>query len=218
VAHGSHEYAAEQMVERQLRGRGIQDPRVLEAMAAVPRHAFVPGVSVAAAYSDRALPTDLGQTISQPYVVARMTELLAVEPGHRVLEIGTGSGYQAAVLAHLGASVVTLERHAPLADAAREALRAVVPGADIRVVVGDGTLGYPDRAPYDRIIATAASPDVPQSLRDQLGEGGRLVIPVGRRQGQVMKVIDRRGGRFVETDDLPVRFVPLIGEQGWAAD
>jgi len=204
------------MVERQLRGRGIQDPRVLEAMAAVPRHAFVPGVSVAAAYSDQALPTDLGQTISQPYVVAKMTELLAVEPGHRVLEIGTGSGYQAAVLAHLGASVVTLERHAPLADAAREALRAAVPGADIRVVVGDGTLGYPDRAPYDRIITTAASPDVPQSLRDQLGEGGRLVIPVGRRQGQVMKVIDRREGRFVETDDLPVRFVPLIGEQGWA--
>jgi len=217
VAQGTHEFAAQQMVERQLRGRDITDPRVLEAMLAVPRHAFVPGSSVAAAYSDQALPTDLGQTISQPYVVARMTQLLAVAAGHRVLEIGTGSGYQAAVLAHLGASVVTVERHASLAESARDALRAVAPDADIEVVVGDGTLGYADAAPYDRILTTAAAPDVPASFRDQLAEGGRIVMPVGTRQAQTLRVIDRRDGRFIETDDLPVRFVPLIGEQGWAA-
>jgi len=204
------------MVAQQLERRGIRDRRVLAAMGAVPRESFVGGEPTSSAYDDRALPIDRGQTISQPYIVARMTELLEVEPGDRILEIGTGSGYQAAVLARLGARVVSIERHESLARVARETLRALgVVGVDVRV--GDGSRGDPDGAPWDGIIVTAAAPEVPMELREQLVIGGRLVIPVGSRWEQDLLVVERRS----ETDwrdrsDGPVVFVPLLGEGGWS--
>jgi protein-L-isoaspartate(D-aspartate) O-methyltransferase len=180
----------------------------------VPREAFVPGAG-SLAYDDRALPIESGQTISQPYIVARMTELLVIEPGDRILEIGTGSGYQAAVLACLGASVVTIERHPELARTAAERLAALgIPGVDVRV--GDGSVGAPDDAPWDGIIVTAAAPAIPDALRDQLAVGARLVIPVGPRYQQDLLVVERRGERdWEEWSDGPVVFVPLVGEGGW---
>jgi protein-L-isoaspartate(D-aspartate) O-methyltransferase len=204
------------MVARQLERRGIRDPRVLDAMRTVPREAFVPGEPRTSAYDDRALPIDRGQTISQPYIVARMTELLEVEPGDRVLEIGTGSGYQAAVLAGLGARVVSIERHESLARAARETLRALgIDGVEVRV--GDGSRGEPEGAPWDGIIVTAGAPDVPSELREQLVIGGRLVIPVGGRWEQELLVVERRSeADWREQSDGPVVFVPLVGEGGWA--
>lgn len=211
------------MVEHDLRRRGVRDPRVLEAMRRVPRHRFVPGMPVERAYADRALPTAEGQTISQPYIVARMTELLHVDPGVRVLEIGTGSGYQAAVLATLGARVVSVERSPALAERARQVLadvlgeiEAVEDGdAAVRVVVGDGTLGWPEGAPYDRIMVTAAAPSVPEAYREQLADPGLIVIPLGDREQQYLTVIQRREGQFVQTRDTGCRFVPLVGEAGW---
>jgi protein-L-isoaspartate(D-aspartate) O-methyltransferase len=204
------------MVAQQLERRGIRDPRVLEVMATTPREAFVPGVPVSVAYDDRALPIDAGQTISQPYMVARMTELLEVEPGDRILEIGTGSGYQAAVLARLGANVTTIERHPDLAEAARERLAALgIDGVD--VLVGDGSRGDPEGAPWDGIVVTAGAPSIPAELREQLAVGGRLVIPVGPRSQQELIVVERRGPTdWVEWSDGAVVFVPLVGEAGWA--
>lgn len=207
--------AARQMVRTQLRDRGIRDVRVLEAMRRVPRHLFVPEVDIATAYGDHALPTAEGQTISQPYIVARMSELLDVQPSLKVLEIGTGSGYQTAVLAALGAQVISLERHASLAQRARQTLKQIVPGAAIEIVVGDGTVGYPLASPYDRILVTAASPRVLDAYRQQLADGGRLVLPVGDRDKQVLTVVDRRGDRYTPRDDLSCRFVPLVGEDAW---
>jgi len=197
------------MVAQQLQRRGIRDQRVLEAMATTPREAFVPGVPASLAYDDRALPIDAGQTISQPYMVARMTELLRVEPGDRILEIGTGSGYQAAVLAKLGAKVTSIERLPDLAEAARERLRGLgIDGVDVRV--GDGSTGDPDGAPWDGIVVTAAAPAIPMALREQLDpDGGRLVIPVGD-DVQELRLLTRRGGSFEERRLLPVRFVPLV--------
>lgn len=208
------------MVAQQLARRGIRDPRVLEAMASVPREAFVPGVPTRVAYDDRALPIDAGQTISQPYIVARMTELLAIEPGDRILEIGTGSGYQAAVLARLGARVTSIERHPDLSEAAGERLAAVgIEGIGIERVdlrVGDGSRGEPDGAPWDGIVVTAAGPSIPQELREQLRVGARLVIPVGPRAQQELIVIERRGPNdWQEWSDGAVVFVPLVGEAGW---
>jgi protein-L-isoaspartate(D-aspartate) O-methyltransferase len=205
------------MVAQQLQRRGIRDPRVLEAMATTPREAFVPGVPASLAYDDRALPIDAGQTISQPYMVARMTELLEVEPGDRILEVGTGSGYQAAVLARLGARVTTIERHADLADAARELLAALgIEGVDVRV--GDGSRGDPDGAPWDGIVVTAGAPSIPHALREQLAVGARLVIPVGPRYQQDLIVVERRGPNdWEEWSDGAVVFVPLVGEGGWRA-
>ena len=203
------------MVADQLKRRGIRDPRVLDAMAFVPREAVVPGVPVDLAYGDRALPIDAGQTISQPYIVARMTELVDVQPGERILEIGTGSGYQAAVLARLGAQVTTIERHADLADEAAERLRFLgVEGVDVRV--GDGSIGEPEGAPWDGIVVTAAGPSIPNVLREQLAIGARLVIPVGPRDQQELIVVERRTATdWQEWSDGAVVFVPLVGEAGW---
>jgi len=204
------------MVSRQLRRRSIRDERVLEAMATTPREAFVPGVPTSLAYDDRALPIDAGQTISQPYMVARMTELLRVEPGDRILEIGTGSGYQAAVLARLGAKVTTIERLPDLAEGARAKLRElVIEGVDVRL--GDGSNGDPDGAPWDGIVVTAAAPAIPDPLREQLDVGARLVIPVGPRYQQDLVVVERRGPNdWQEWTDGAVVFVPLVGEGGWS--
>jgi protein-L-isoaspartate(D-aspartate) O-methyltransferase len=204
------------MVAHQLRRRGIRDERVLEAMATTPREAFVPGVPTSLAYDDRALPIDAGQTISQPYMVARMTELLRVEPGDRVLEIGTGSGYQAAVLTRLGARVTSIERLADLADTAREKLRELgIDGVDVRT--GDGSTGDADGAPWDGIVVTAAAPSIPDALREQLAVGARLVIPVGPRYQQDLIVVERRGPTdWQEWSDGAVVFVPLVGEGGWS--
>jgi len=204
------------MVAQQLERRGIRDKRVLEAMASVPREAFVPGVPASLAYDDRALPIDAGQTISQPYMVARMTELLEVEPGDHILEVGTGSGYQAAVLARLGAHVTTIERHADLADSARERL-AELGIRDVDLRVGDGSRGAPDGAPWDGIVVTAAAPAIPDALREQLAVGARLVIPVGPRYQQDLVVVERRGPTdWREWSDGAVVFVPLVGEGGWS--
>ena len=205
------------MVASQLRARGISDERVLEAMAAVPREAFVSSVQAPWAYADEALPIEAGQTISQPYMVARMTELLSPRPGDRVLEVGTGSGYQAAVLAWLGADVVTIERHSQLAAIARERLDRLGLGERVEIRVGDGSLGAPDAAPFSRIIVTAAAPDVPPSLREQLApDGGRLVIPVGPRDRQELLLVIRDGDEWREISDGPCVFVPLVGEEGYA--
>lgn len=203
------------MVARQLVRRGIEDPRVLEAMSRLPREAFVPGAPESVAYDDRALPIDEGQTISQPYIVARMTELLSVAPGDRILEIGTGSGYQAAILALLGARVVTIERHAALARGARKRLdRLRLNGVEVRV--GDGSEGDPAGAPWDGILVTAGAPTVPDSLREQLAVDARLVIPVGPRNQQELVVIERGSPtEWREWSEGAVMFVPLVGEAGW---
>ena len=209
------EGARARMVADQLERRGLHDEKVLAAMAAVPRELFVPNVPASLAYDDRALPIDSGQTISQPYMVARMTELLGVEAGDRILEIGTGSGYQAAILARLGARVTTIERHADLADEARERLRGLgIDGVDLRI--GDGSQGAPDGAPWDGIVVTAAAPAIPNALREQLAIGARLVIPVGPRYQQDLLVIERKGpADWNEFSDGAVVFVPLVGEGGF---
>lgn len=207
----------EEMVEFQVRARGIRDERVLAAMRKVPRHLFVPKGFERAAYEDRPLPIGEGQTISQPYIVAVMTEQLELQPQDRVLEVGTGSGYQAALLAELAGSVISIERLASLADRARENLaRAGVTG--VQVVVGDGTEGYPPEAPYDAIIVTAASPGIPQPLIDQLAEGGRLIAPVGPRECQDLIKLVKREGRVESIPLGGVCFVPLIGQFGWRGE
>ncbi len=210
-------WLARQMVEWQLCARGLRDERVLEAMAAVPRHRFILHVPLEQAYSDHPQPTADGQTISQPYMVGLMTELLDVRVGTKVLEIGTGSGYQAAVLAHLGAAVVTVERLANLADVARRNLETMGYGDRVRVCVGDGSLGWPAEAPYERILVTAGAPECPQPLEDQLADGGRMVIPIGDRTGQVLTVFDRRGDQWQRRDSVPCMFVPLCGQAAWPA-
>ncbi len=203
------------MVERQLRRREIRNERVLEAISRVPREAFLPASLHSQAYEDRAVPIGQGQTLSQPYMVAAMTEALDPEPHHRVLEVGTGSGYQAAVLSLLVRAVRSVER---IPDLAREAERRLeaLGITNVRVGVGDGTLGWPEEAPFHGIIVTAAAPSVPPSLLEQLSpSGGRLVIPVGSRAGQDLLRITRRDG---ETDTqvlVGCRFVPLLGEEGW---
>jgi protein-L-isoaspartate(D-aspartate) O-methyltransferase len=203
------------MVARQLRGRGIRDERVLDAMGAIPREAFVEDHDRSFAYADEALPIEAGQTISQPFMVARMTELLEVEPGDRILEIGTGSGYQAAVLAKLGARVTSLERQAALVPAARARLAELDLGDLVEVRVADGSLGDAAGAPWDGIIVTAAAPTIPTALREQLADGGHLVIPVGPRDRQILTAVTRHGDEWTERPDGACVFVPLIGAGGF---
>jgi protein-L-isoaspartate(D-aspartate) O-methyltransferase len=196
---------------RLLERFGIRDRRVLDAMARVPREEFVSSADREIAYGDHALSIGEGQTISQPYVVARMTELLATEPEHRVLEVGTGSGYQAAVLAELVREVISIERHASLADAARDRLERLG-YARARVIHADASLGYQPEAPYDRILITAATPAIDPALAQQLTPGGRIVAPVGDLDLQELVVRDARGN---EQRHGAVRFVPLRGEAGF---
>jgi protein-L-isoaspartate(D-aspartate) O-methyltransferase len=209
--------ARTRMVERQLRRRGISDERVLSAMARVPRELFVPEKLRAYSYSDDALPIGEGQTISQPFVVATICSLLALAGSERVLDVGTGSGYQAAVLAELAAEVVTIERIAALAETARAALSAAGYG-NVDVRVGDGSLGVPERAPFHGVAVAAAAPGVPQALYDQLLEGGRLVVPRGTRGHQELVLVVRTPEGPVERTALPVRFVPLVGDEGFGGN
>lgn len=202
------------MVRTQIRTRGIKNPDVLHAMETVPRHLFVPPHRSEEAYSDYPLPIGHEQTISQPYIVAFMTELLAPVRGDNILEIGSGSGYQAAVLSEIGAQVTSIERLSPVADIARENLQKSG-YKDITVMVGDGTIGWQEGAPYQGILLTAATPQVPAPLISQLAEGGRLVAPVGPAQMQDLIRITRTGEGCIEERFFTVRFVPLIGEYGW---
>ena len=208
--------ARAQMVQDQLERRGLSDEELLRSFRTVPRHLFVDSDDP---YGDRALAIPSGQTISQPYVVAAMAAAARPQHGYRrakVLEVGTGSGYSAAILAEMGAEVVTIERHAPLAVEAVERLRAA--GYDgVRVVVGDGSLGWPESAPYNAVIVTAAGPSVPKPLLEQLSpDGGRLVMPVGTREQQWLTLVERRGSAFTRREVEPVVFVPLVGEHGFS--
>lgn len=202
------------MVEEQIRDRGVHSPRVLEAMLGVPRHLFVPEDSLAGAYSDQPLPIGEGQTISQPYMVAVMTEALELKGDERVLEVGTGSGYQAAVLSLLAAEVYTVENHASLALAAQRLL-AQLGYTNVHVHAGDGTLGFPGAAPYGGIVVTAAAPRIPPPLVEQLAEGGRLVIPVGQADQQELLQVRKTGGKTTSSLLHYCRFVPLVGRYGW---
>jgi protein-L-isoaspartate(D-aspartate) O-methyltransferase len=197
------------MVDQQIQSRGISDPPVLAAMRTVPRERFIPSALAASAYEDRAIPIGYGQTISQPFIVAHMTEALGVLEQHRVLEIGTGSGYQAAVLARLAREVYTIEIVPQLAARAAATLRDLG-YANVEVRAGDGYAGWPEHAPFDRIMVTAAPEDIPKPLLDQLAVGGRLVIPVGRRNGtQWMTVVDKTAQGVVQRRTIPVSFVPF---------
>jgi protein-L-isoaspartate(D-aspartate) O-methyltransferase len=205
------------MVRSQIERRGIGDARVLAVMRAVPRELFVPPHLAYAAYDDRALPIGCDQTISQPYMVAVMTAALRLTDDARVLEVGTGSGYQAAILSHLAREVYTIERHTGLAEDARGRL-AALGCVNVHVIVGDGTEGYAAGAPYDAILVTAGAPRVPEPLTSQLADGGRLVIPVGTAYEQDLIIIERRGDRLGQTSGEPCVFVPLVGRFGWGAE
>jgi len=202
------------MVERQIESRGIHDTRVLAAMQDIPRHLFIPPPYDQNAYDDNPLPIGDGQTISQPYIVALMTTLLRPEPSDNVLEIGAGSGYQAAILSHLVHRLTTMERIPAVAILARNNLKLLEIG-NVEVIEGDGTQGYPQNAPYNGIIVTAATPEIPPALTDQLAEGGRLVAPVGGRDIQELVTLEKQGDRMISEYHGGVRFVPLIGKHGW---
>ncbi len=202
------------MVEEQLRSRGIRDPRVLAAMGKVPREQFIAGENFRDAYGDHPLPIGAGQTVSQPYIVAAMVEALELRRADRVLEVGTGTGYEAAILAELAAEVWTIERHQDLAGKAREIL-ARLGYSNVHIVYGDGSLGLPEQAPFDKILVAAAAPRIPQSLIAQLADGGRLVVPVGTRTEQQVHVLRKEDNEIVVTTHDLCRFVPLVGEEGW---
>jgi protein-L-isoaspartate(D-aspartate) O-methyltransferase len=199
------------MVESQLRARGITDQRVLDAMLRVPRHEFAPERYRDQAYDDHPLPISQEQTISQPYIVAIMLEALRLSPSHRVLEVGTGSGYLTALLAELAAEVISIERHAALADAARELISSMG-YQNVRVITGDGSQGFPEAAPYDAIIVSAAAPQLPRAPIDQLAEGGRMIIPVGQDDTQQLQLIEKRNGQPRTSLRELCRFVPLVSE------
>jgi len=200
----------EQMVARQIAARGVRDERTLAAMRKVPRHLFVPPEAARQAYADHPLPIGHAQTISQPYIVGFMTEALALDGDETVLEVGTGSGYQAAVLAEIVSRVYTIEIVAPLAEEARARLEDLG-YSNVEVRAGDGYQGWPEAAPFDAIIVTAAAPRIPEPLKQQLRDGGRLILPVGDAW-QELVVVTRRGDRYEEDRVLPVRFVPMTGE------
>lgn len=209
--------ARRRMISQHVVARGVTDPNVIRVMSEVPRHLFVEEALQSQAYTDYALPIGEKQTISQPYMVAVMTEALQLKGGERVLEVGTGSGYQAAVLSRLVAHVYSVERIANLARRARRILDQIG-SSNVHIQVGDGTSGWSDQAPFDAIIVTAGAPGVPEDYRTQLAIGGRLVIPVGDSEVQVLKRITRIDeNRFEEEDLLGCRFVPLIGQHGWSS-
>ncbi len=206
-----------QMIDQQIRSRGLRDERVLQVMMNVPRDRFMPPGMRHDAYEDRALPIDCGQTISQPYIVAYMTELLDLTPSCRVLEVGTGSGYQTAILSRLCEHVYSVERIQKLHDQAADVL-ASLNTENATLLVADGSTGLPQHAPYDRIMVTAATPRVPEPLVDQLADNGRMVLPVGGKSEQTIVCIDRRHGKVTETRGIACRFVKLIGKQGWSTE
>jgi protein-L-isoaspartate(D-aspartate) O-methyltransferase len=206
--------ARRDMVTQQIRNRGIGSERVLAAMESVPRHLFVPPDEIARAYTDEPLPIGEGQTISQPFMVAAMAEALGLEGKECVLEIGAGSGYQAAVLSLLARDVIAIEAQPRLASSARERM-ARLGYTNVRIEEGDGSLGWPSAAPYDAILVAAAAPSVPPPLVEQLGNGGRLVIPVGRSEHQELLRITKRDGETSEESLYACRFVPLVGRYGW---
>jgi protein-L-isoaspartate(D-aspartate) O-methyltransferase len=209
--------ARERMVREQIAPRRIKDERVLAAMRAVPRHRFVPMDLQHLAYADAPLPIGHRQTISQPYIVALMTSLLELKESDKVLEVGTGSGYQAAVLAQIAKVVITIERIGELAEKTRVLFKNL--GIhNVEVIQADGSLGLEREAPFNAIIVTAAAPKVPEPLKEQLAEGGRLVIPVGGRGGQILEVWRRKGDDFDSERVAPVAFVPLVGDQGWESE
>jgi len=202
------------MVETQIVARGISDQRVIEAMLKVPRHRFVPEDAVPRAYDDMALPIGHGQTISQPYMVAIMTELLNLKGNEKVLEIGTGSGYQTAILAELAREVHSIERVSELAENAKQILKEMGYN-NIKIYIANGTKGLPKEAPFDRILVTAGAPELPQPLLEQLADGGILVCPVGTRYSQQLIKVERTGSEFKKSYHTLCLFVPLIGEHGW---
>lgn len=205
------------MIDDQLRRRGISDQRVLQVMARIPREGFVPESLAEAAYEDRALNIGLGQTISQPYMVAYMTEKLDLQPEHRVLEIGTGSGYQTAVLASLCAEVYTLE-HLEILSQRTQSILAHLKLENVEYRIDDGSLGWPERAPFDRVMVTAGAPIIPQPLVEQLRNRGRMILPVGNHNVQQLLVIEKREHRFIEYPLIACRFVKLIGQCAWPAE
>ena len=202
------------MVDEQIEGRGIKDQRVIQALRELPRHLFVPGDETSLAYTDRPLPLGSGQTISQPYMVALMTEALALQGWEKVLEIGTGSGYQGAVLSMLSARVFSIERVGALAERARRTLEKLEI-RNIEIIEANGSLGLPEEAPFDAIVVTAAAPSVPRPLLDQLADGGRLVLPVGDRYTQNLVRITKEAGNLHRESLGLCAFVPLIGSEGW---
>lgn len=211
----NYKLSRDEMVTTQLARRGISNERVLEAMRQVKRHEYVEEPFQNRAYDDTPLPIENGQTISQPYIVAKMTELLDVQPTDKVLEIGTGSGYQAAVLCMLAGKVVTIERHFELAKTARARLEAAGL-TNVIVKHGDGTIGWSTHAPYDKILITASAPHLPKTLSNQLKEGGRMIFPMGEGREQKLVVADKRGGELELQEVGTVSFVPLIGREGFS--
>lgn len=211
----NYKLSRDEMVLTQLKKRGITDERVLEAMRQVKRHEFVDEAFQSRAYEDSPLPIDQGQTISQPFIVARMTELLGVLPSHRILEIGTGSGYQAAVLSVLAGKIFTIERHFALAKSARAKLEAAGV-TNVLVKHGDGTIGWAEHAPFDKILITASAPHLPKTLANQLKEGGRMIFPMGANREQTLIIADKIDGELQMQEMGVVSFVPLIGREGFS--
>jgi protein-L-isoaspartate(D-aspartate) O-methyltransferase len=211
------EEARSRMVWEQIDRRGLHNPRLLDAFLKVPRHLFVPEDAIEYAYNDEPLLIACGQTISQPYIVALMTSLLNLHGGENVLEIGAGSGYQAAILAEMAKTVHSVEYHPELAEGAQKALDDAGYGR-VQVHVGDGSLGWPEGAPYQGILVTAAAPEAPRSLLNQLDDGGKLVLPVGARSRQELQVWERHKDQFTYESIIPVSFVPLRGEYGWSEE
>lgn len=212
-SENSYEQQRKQMVSRQLQGRDIDDAAVLKAMTTVPRHLFVPLNLRDLAYQDSPLPIGHDQTISQPYIVALMSQLLSVKPGDKVLEIGTGSGYQAAVLAEMGTDVFTIEIIPELGVQAEKLLHSLGYGS-VKVKIGDGYLGWPENAPFDAVIVTCAPTAIPEPLKDQLAEGGRMVIPVGESGFQELLLLTKKKGKIIQQKTIDVRFVPMVDEKG----